>query len=207
MTAAPIQIGGVNVSRETEARLQSFQLLALKWNSRINLFSAQSTEGFWQRHIADSCQIYPLAPPTATEWLDIGSGGGAPAIVLATLLAELRPNARMTMIESDQRKAAFLRTASRELELNCSVLAQRVETTEPLNAQVLTARALAPLSVLLAHAERHLAPGGVAIFPKGRNAAAEIDAVRGTWRFDLIETPSITDPDARILRIERIARA
>lgn len=207
MTSGQIRIGGVSVSRETEARLQAFQQLALKWTARINLFSAQSTEDFWQRHIVDSCQLYPLAPETATRWLDIGSGGGVPAIVLACILAELRPAARMTMIESDQRKAVFLRAALRELDLPGSVLVQRIETASPQAAQVLTARALAPLGDLLHFALRHLAPDGVALFPKGRNSSTEIAEARRSWRFDLTETASYTDSDARILRIERIARA
>ena len=196
----------LDVSRETYERLRTLEALTAKWTERINLISRTTRTQIWTRHIVDSAQLLPLAPRDATFWTDLGSGGGFPGLVLGCLLAD-RPEGRIVLIESDQRKCAFLRTAKRELGIPAQVLAQRIEQAPPARAQVLTARALAPLSDLLSHAERHLAPGGCALFPKGRTASAEIADARRSWVFDCDETPSITDPDATLLRIERIARA
>lgn len=196
----------LDVSRETHDRLLALQALTAKWTERINLISRSTRDEIWTRHILDSAQLFPLAPETAKTWVDLGSGGGFPGLVLGCLLAD-RPGARITLIESDQRKCAFLRTATRELGLPADIVTRRIEQADPVGAEVLTARALAPLAELLPLAARHLAPGGLALFPKGHGAAQEIEAARHGWVFDCVTTPSITDPDATLLRIERIARA
>ncbi len=198
---------GEDVSRETSGRLAAFAALVARWTPRINLISAGTVPLIQTRHIADSAQLFPLAPPGFRHWADLGSGGGFPGIVVAIIAAERNPDAAFTLVESDARKAAFLRIAARELRLAVTVVHSRIETLEPLGADVVSARALGPLPQLLGLVGRHLAPDGVAILPKGRGAAAEIDAARASWRFDLSETPSKTDPEARLLRIERIALA
>ena len=125
---------------------------------------------------------------------------------MAILAAGVAPDLRVTCIESDRRKAAFLMTAARELGLAVTVLSERAEAAEPQAADVVSARALAPLAELLPLAVRHLRPGGFAIFPKGARHAMEVAEARAVWRFDLTEFASRTDPDARILKLGAIIR-
>jgi len=199
-------VPGLDVSRETRERLQAFAGLVGKWTQSINLISAASLPDIWDRHIIDSAQLFLLVDDFQ-HWADLGSGGGFPGIVIGILAMEHMPNARITLVESDQRKAAFLRTAIREAGLSSQVRTDRIEMLPPLGADVLSARALGPLETLLGHASRHLAPDGTALFPKGRIAATEIAAARANWGFDIARCPSITDPEAAILRIKGIARA
>lgn len=196
-----------DVSRETAARLSAYAGLLRKWNPAINLVARSTLDDLEARHIADSAQLFDLAPPDARHWVDLGSGGGFPGLVIAILAAGRPHGLRVTLIESDQRKAAFLRTVARELGLdNVSVLDTRIEDTPPQRADVLSARALAPLAALLAFTERHLAPGGTALFPKGARADEELDAALASWRFEVQKIPSGTDPQAVILKIGGIAR-
>ena len=198
-------VPGLDVSRETLDRLEALEALTVKWTARINLIASSSVGQIWERHIRDSAQIYTLAPPFQT-WADLGSGGGYPGLVIAVLALELAPDARVVLIESDQRKCTFLRTAIRDLGLSAEVLAERIESAAPQSADVVSARALAPLPRLLDYAKRHLRPGGTALFPKGQGRQPEIDAARAEWHFSLTETRSITQAEAAVLRIERIDR-
>lgn len=193
------------VSRETIDKLRAFEALALKWTKKINLVSAGDAAHLWDRHILDSVQIYPLAPKTG-DWLDIGSGGGFPGLVAAIIGYELMPQRNFTLVDSDQRKCAFLRTASRELGLNVKVVAARVDEIPPLGADVLSARAMDDLSSLLHHAERHLAPHGVALFPKGASWQKENEQAMKFWSYTLEVIPSETNPDATILKIKELSR-
>lgn len=193
------------VSRETVEKLRMFEALALKWTKKINLISSGDAEHLWERHILDSVQIYPLAPSSG-DWLDIGSGGGFPGIVAAIIGHELAPQRNFTLVDSDQRKCAFLRTVSRELGLNVKVLASRVDEIPPLGADVLTARALDDLQSLLYHAERHLAPHGTALFPKGASWQKENREAMKFWSYTLDVIPSETNPDATILKIKELSR-
>lgn len=199
-------LSGFDVSRETIDRLTHFENLVLKWNPRINLVAKSTLNDLWQRHITDSVQLYQYAPDNVATWLDIGSGGGFPGIVMAVMAAGQNRSTAFSLVESDQRKSTFLRTAARELNLKVTVHSERIEATSPQNADVITARALKSVSELMPFLERHLAPTGVAILPKGRNFADEIPLARENWRFDLHEHHSITDPDARILIVKEIAR-
>ena len=196
-----------HVSRETIERLDAFEALVRKWTPVVNLVSKASLPELRLRHIADSEQLFDFAGLHSGHWVDLGSGGGFPGLVIAILAKELAPELRVTCIESDLRKSAFLAAAARELDLSVTVLPQRIETAVPQQAQVVSARALAPLPELLEMAERHLAPGGIAIFPKGARHATEVAEARKGWRFDLTEAPSLTDPDARLLKFEGLARA
>lgn len=200
------KLSGFDVSRETIDRLSHFEDLVLKWNPRINLVAKSTLNEIWERHITDSVQLYQYAPAEAKTWLDIGSGGGFPGIVLAVMAAGSNQTAEFSMVESDQRKSTFLRTAARELGLKVTVHSERIEATSPQNADVITARALKSVVELMPFLERHLTPSGTAILPKGRNFAEEIPLARKKWRFDLTEHHSITDPDARILIMKEIAR-
>lgn len=206
MTCFPVDtLAQLDVSRETIARLEVFASVLQKWNPRINLVSRNSLNELWTRHIMDSIHVYRFAP-VAQHWADLGSGGGFPGLIVAILAADESPTTHVTLIESDQRKAVFLRTAARETGVQCSVISQRIESAEPQNADVLSARALAELSVLLGFAERHLKPNGTALFPKGATWQKELDAARQQWHFDLEAIKSPTNPDAAILRIKGISR-
>lgn len=195
-----------DVSRETLERLSNYHDLLLKWGARINLVSRATLDDAWTRHFADSAQIFDLAPPDARVWADLGSGAGFPGLVVAMLAAELRPSLRVRLIEADQRKAAFLRTVARETGIDADIVADRIESASPSNADVVSARALAPLADLLAMAERHLLPGGVCLFPKGARYRDEIAEALETYTFDCENYPSKTDADSVILKIGGIGR-
>ena len=197
----------LNVSRETLERLFSFCDLVEKWNPAINLISKSGIAEIWNRHIIDSAQLFQQMPDRAREWCDLGSGGGFPGIVLAILAKQLQPNAQVILVESDRRKSVFLAQASRLLDIDVRVKTQRIEELEPQNADVLSARALAPMSDLCGYAYRHLKPDGVAIFPKGAAAQLEIEQAQKLWRFDYSLTQSYTDPTAHILSVRGIRRA
>ncbi|PTQ69694.1 16S rRNA (guanine(527)-N(7))-methyltransferase RsmG [Celeribacter persicus] len=200
------KIAGLDVSRETLERLESYLALLKKWNPVINLVSKSTLEQAWQRHFVDSVQIFSIAPKGLRHWADFGSGGGFPGLVCAVLAKELSPEIRFTLIESDQRKATFLRTVARKLELDVDVRSQRIEQVAPLHADLISARALASLSKLLGFAERHMGQGGHAIFMKGISFREEISESLESWRFSYEEYPSVTDPESVILLIGDIER-
>jgi 16S rRNA (guanine527-N7)-methyltransferase len=205
--ATEASVAGLGVSRETLTDLHAFEALVQRWSPAINLVSKGSLSQLWSRHVEDSAQIFAACPKDARTWADLGSGGGFPGIVVAVLAKELKPELRLTLVESDLRKATFLRQAAQALRLDVTVLSSRAETIPPLQADVLSARALAPLSDLLGYAERHLAAGGTAIFPKGAQYAAEILEARKSRSFEFDLHPSLSEADAAILVIRNINRA
>ncbi len=185
------------------ARLDQFLDLLLRWNSRINLVANMDPEAVRRRHLDDSLQLLPLLPGGEGPIADLGSGAGLPGMVLALALA--RP---VHLVESDRRKAAFLTEAAARLRLDhVHVHPKRIEAVSLPPLAVVTARALAPLPELLPHAARLLAPGGIALFPKGRGAEAELTATHPDWHFHAERFASRTDPEATILRLSQIARA
>ena len=195
----------VPASREALERLEALAALAVRWTARINLVASSTVPDLWDRHVVDSAALWAMAPPDARTWADLGAGGGFPGLVVAVLAAD-RAGPRVTLIESDGRKCAFLRTAARELSLDVGVLDQRVEEAAPQAADVVSARALAPLPRLLPLVARHLAPGGTAILPKGRGWEAEVEEARAAgWSFALEACASATDPHARILVLRELA--
>jgi 16S rRNA (guanine527-N7)-methyltransferase len=197
----------VTVSRETLARLDEFVTLLLKWQATTNLVAPSTLSRVWTRHVADSLQLLTLAPE-ARIWLDLGSGGGFPGVVLACALAE-RSGARVHLVESNGKKAAFLREAARALTLPTLVHAARIKDvvhrlTEPVD--IVTARALAPLADLLAYAEPVLKKGAQGLFPKGQDVEAELTEASKYWRIDTTLAPSLTSADARIVVVRRAER-
>ena len=200
-------VGGLSVSRETMALLRSFEAEVCRWNPVVNLVSRASLGDLWDRHIVDSARVFLAAPSDARLWLDLGSGGGFPGLVIAILAHELQPALRVVLVESDQRKAVFLRQTAQKLGLDVTVLSKRIESLPPQNADVLSARALAPLSVLLDLAVPHLAPGGIALFPKGMRHAEEISEAESSWRLEMDVLPSASTPDAVLLIIRKAERA
>ena len=192
------------VSRETSDKLAQFAQLVEKWTAKINLISKPSIPHVWDRHIRDSVQLYQHAP-MGSHWVDLGSGGGFPAIVLALMSQQDGCQTKFTLVESDQRKCVFLRTAIRELGLEASVINDRIEKIAPLNADILSARALANLKTLVGFANLHLAEDGVALFPKGSNWEAEDVDAREDWQYNCDSIRSETDPSAAVLRIKEIS--
>lgn len=195
---------GRSVSRETLERLTDFEQALLKWSPKINLVAKSTYADTWSRHILDSAQLLPLAPDPFGTWCDLGSGGGLPGLVIAILAAETAPTARVTLVESDVRKAAFLTMISAQLGLRTRILRKRIEGVLPVGAEVVSARALAPLPALLGYCHTHLAPEGVALLPKGRALAQEVEAARQSWHFDLQAQPSRLDPESAVLTIRNL---
>lgn len=195
----------LNVSRETVERLAELEALVLKWTTTVNLISKGSAFDIWSRHILDSAQISVLSGPRGGAWVDLGSGGGFPALVLAVMAKDWTEAATFTLVESDSRKAAFLLQAIRSLDLSAKVIVRRIDAVEPLAADVLTARALAPLDALLGHAARHLRPSGRAFFPKGSTYRDEMAAAQQRWTFRCTAHKSLTDPQSAILEVDGLA--
>lgn len=206
MTDSDRGLAGLDVSRETLERLETYEALLRKWNPAINLVARGTMADAWARHFLDSAQIFALAPPIARTWLDIGSGGGFPGMVVAIIAAELRPGLSVTLMDSDLRKAAFLNEVARQTGIEATITAGRVEDLLPVGADVISARAFAPLTVLLALTERHLRPGGTGLFLKGARHQQEIAQALESFRFDLQKVPSQTDPQAVILSVGGITR-
>ena len=190
---------GVNVSRETLARLDVVSGVLLKWQKAINLVGNATSNDLWVRHFLDSAQILPLLPPETRSVADLGTGAGFPGLVLAAC----RPDLRITLVEADARKGAYLGEASRQMGLASppKIVVGRIEAVAPANADVITARALAPLGQLLGWAARHCAPGGTCLFHKGAKWRTELDEALKEWEISYEPTRSITDRDAVLLRI------
>ncbi|MEM6438257.1 MAG: 16S rRNA (guanine(527)-N(7))-methyltransferase RsmG [Pseudomonadota bacterium] len=203
---ARTQLLASGVSRETLDRLNALAGLIAKWTKRINLISPTSVERIWSRHILDSAQIGRHGPLTVATWADLGSGGGLPGLVVAALRSGVDTSLETTLIESDQRKCAFLSTASREIGVNARILAQRVETIVDVSFDVVSARALAPMDRLLCLAQPLTAEGGRMLFLKGANAQAELTAANETWNMEVVRHQSVTDPAATILDVRKAVR-
>ncbi|MBI6629496.1 16S rRNA (guanine(527)-N(7))-methyltransferase RsmG [Pontibaca salina] len=201
MSTQGSKLDSCDVSRETIHRIEVFERVLRKWNPRINLVSASSMNDLWSRHILDSIQVYRCGGPV-NHWVDMGTGGGFPGLIAALVAADEAPEVKFTLIESDQRKAAFLRTAARETGISCEIIAERIEEVEPLSADIVSARALTDLSGLLYFTERHLGRDGFALLPKGATWKSEVAAAQETWRFRYDPITSVTDPQAVILKIE-----
>jgi 16S rRNA (guanine527-N7)-methyltransferase len=200
-------VEGLNVSRETIGRLEVYEALLHKWNPRINLVSRASLASSWHRHILDSMQIYKLAPHPVDHWVDIGSGGGFPGLVMAIMAMENGSPSRVTLVESDTRKCAFLRSVIRETGAPAEVINDRIENISPLKADVVSARALADLSALLSYVDQHLNRNGVAIFPKGASWKNEMEKAQRAWSFSYQVAKSATETGPVILTIAGVARA
>lgn len=193
------------VSRETFERLVAFEQEFLKWARRINLAAPSTLDSLWRRHILDSAQLAPIAPATL-RWLDLGSGGGFPGAVMAILLRE-RAGAAIDLVESNRKKAAFLQSVLAKLDAPARVHPRRIEEADIRIPEVVTARALAPLPLLLCLSERWLGSGSRGLFHKGRDYRAELEESRDAWRFDLVEHQSVVAPEGVILEIANLRRA
>jgi len=194
-------LAGLGVSRETIERLEIYAALLTRWQARINLVGPDTLPDLWTRHMLDSAQLWPLIPPEARRLADLGSGAGFPGLVLAILGA---PDVHL--VESDARKCAFLRETARQTGTTVTILNHRIEQVAPLSADVITARALAPLSRLLDWAAPHLAPGGQCLFLKGRGAEDELTATAKEWKIGHRRIGSLTDPEGVVLQLREVCR-
>lgn len=204
MTFSPQDFAkATGVSRETLARLSLYADLLLRWQKRINLIAPATVPALWHRHMLDSAQLVPLIPKTAQHLADLGSGAGFPGVVVALCLD---PPCKVDLYESDRRKSAFLQAVVRHTGAPARVITQRIEDMLAPQADLLMARALAPLPKLLSYAERFWRPGVTALFMKGRGLDKEIESCSGLWRFAYDRIPSITDSAASILHVRSLSR-
>jgi len=188
------------VSRETSERLDRFVATLLTWQRRINLIAPSTEPKLWTRHVADSLQLLKLAPQAQT-WVDLGSGGGFPGLAIACALVDI-PGARVHLVESNTKKAAFLREAARMAGAPAEVHATRIEDFVENFAgpvDVVTARALAPLVALLPAAYPLLTSGAVGLFPKGQDVDHELTEAAKCWSIQSSLAPSLTDPKGQIV--------
>jgi 16S rRNA (guanine527-N7)-methyltransferase len=190
------------VSRETEARLDRYVDLLVEWQAKTNLISPSTLPQLWTRHIADSLQLLDLAP-SAKHWLDFGSGGGFPGVVLACALAD-RDGASVELVERNAKKAAFLREALRVTGAAGSViLADIGDYVDSLQAPIdcVTARAVAPLHMLLGYAEPLVKRGAKALFLKGQDVESELTEATKYWSIEYLLHRSCTGGNGWIVEI------
>ncbi len=196
----------LNVSRETMERLELFHKLLTRWQKKTNLVSTSTLEEFWTRHVIDSIQCLDLKPHVL-DWADIGSGGGFPGLVIAIALAD-NEDTMVRLIESNNKKCAFLRAVIRETGARAAVLSSRAEAvivgSNP--PEIVCARAVTSLSALLQICEPWLSAKSTGLFHKGRNFRLELEETHDKWRFDLIEHQSRVIPESVILEISNLAR-
>ncbi len=185
--------------------LRCFVALLQEWQRTHNLISPATLPDIWTRHVADSLQLLEHAP-AFREWVDLGSGAGFPGLVVA-IAAKARPERHFTLVESNFKKAAFLRAAIRETGPNAEVVAERIEAHAPKmagSADIVSARALAPLEDLLKLAAPYLRQDSVMLFPKGQDFVQEVEAAAQSFAFDVVDYESATDSGGRVLVLRHL---
>ena len=202
---AAVEAAAGAVSRETFERLIAFEAIFRRWSERINLIAPSTTADFWHRHVVDSAQLLKIAP-SADIWLDLGSGGGFPGAIVAILLHE-RDGTSVQLVEANHKKSAFLRTALAELGVRAEIVTARIEGAAGIRQpEIVTARALAPLDVLLRLSAPWLGAGARGLFHKGRDYRGEIETAGDAWQFDLVRHDSIVERESVILEISSLRR-
>lgn len=191
-----------DVSRETLARFDRYAELLVEWQGRMNLVGPATLPQVWERHFADSAQLLPFAQGTSGPWLDIGSGAGFPALVVALL-----GRRDVHLVDSTAKKCRFLETVAAELDLPVTIHNARIEALPAFAAGVISARAAAPLDKLFDWGLRFARPGTRWILPKGAAADEELSAARARFVFDAALHPSITDPRGRLVVATGVRRA
>lgn len=195
-------ITGENVSRETFLILEEFTGLLLKWNQKINLVSKKiNSEELWHRHIFDSAQIHKCVPANTTKIIDLGSGAGFPGLILAII-----GGYHVTLIESDQRKCAFMQEAIGKFNLQGHVITNRIEEVKPFHCDLITSRALAPLVKLLEYTNPFMDKDNFMLFLKGQNVVEEIKEASISWDFTYEIFPSALNKDGCVLKISNVRR-
>ena len=189
-----------NVSRETLRRLEAYVALLVEWNARQNMVSKSSLEDVWRRHVWDSAQLAPLLPNSLKTLIDLGSGAGFPALVLALL----RPDIKVSLTEAKTKKCRFLAEAARALQVEVDIRNTRIEAGQREGFDAVTARACAPLDFLLTYASRFQKPDTVNLFLKGQYVEAELKEATKSWKIEVLKHPSQSGPGT-ILEIRKLA--
>ena len=187
----------LNVSRETLCQFEAYLTLLEKWQRRINLIANSSMADVWRRHILDSAQLFRFCPPNTKKILDVGSGAGFPGLVLAIM-----GDFQVDLVESDQRKAIFLSTVIRSLGLSAKVHNQRVESLPTLRPDVVTARALAPVSKLMKLIENQISADTVCLFLKGASVEDELTDFKSYSTMVSVNHPSLSGPNGVVLELK-----
>lgn len=215
MASQPAKIDGpkafqaaFGVSHETLAKFETYADLLKRWQKTINLVAPSTVNDVWNRHFADSAQLFEHAPKDGGHWLDVGSGAGFPGLVLAIMGSE-RGGMRHTFIESDTRKCAFLREVARATGTAVEIVTARIElpetTAKVREVNCVTARALAPMPRLASWVAPYFGVSTVGLFLKGRDVASELDEARQAWNFECQLIPSVTDGEARIVKMSGLS--
>ncbi|PLS22772.1 16S rRNA (guanine(527)-N(7))-methyltransferase RsmG [Neptunicoccus cionae] len=194
-----------DVSRETLEKLELYSNALLKWNPTINLVSKSTLDAAAVRHFADSMQLWQYRKEFGT-WVDIGSGAGFPGMVLAIIASDQAPESAFHFVESDARKSAFLRNVSRETGVKVKVHTQRIEDFDAVEADIVSARALAPLGDLLSLSKTFLKKDGICLYLKGQNCEHEVGGASRFWTFEAEQFASETDVNGTVLRVRDIER-
>lgn len=196
------------VSRETVDRLELYADLLKRWQKAVNLVAPSTLNEVWHRHFADSAQLAALIPDTVSRHADLGSGGGFPGLVLAIMLAERRKLITF-LIESDQRKCAFLREVARQAGIAVEIVTKRIEIPETRAmvgaVDVVTARALAPLDRLFGLSAPISSASTLGLFLKGRGVEQELEDARRTWQFEHRLIPSLTQEGAFVVEVKHLS--
>ena len=197
-------VKSLNVSRETLNSFCEYENLLSKWNEKINLVSKNTLVDIWERHFLDSGQIIKHVEASGKRWVDVGSGAGFPGLVVALLLRERRIDCDLVLVEKNPKKGFFLKEVIRKLNLSVEVVNDNIYTLEPLNADILTARAFSDLNNLIEIAFRHRKKEGICLFLKGENYRIELDKTLNYWFFDYDIVDSLSSSSGKIIRVKQI---
>ena len=197
-------VKSLNVSRETLNGFCEYETLLSKWNEKINLVSKNTLVDIWGRHFLDSGQIIKHVEASGKRWVDVGSGAGFPGLVVALLLRDRKIDCDLVLVEKNLKKGFFLSEVIRKLKLSVKVVNDNIDTLEPLNADILTARAFSELKNLIEIAFRHRKKEGICLFLKGENYRIELDKTLNYWFFDYDIVDSLSSSSGKIIRVKKI---
>ena len=197
-------MNSLNVSRETIKSFCEYEVLLSKWNKKINLVSKKTLVDIWERHFLDSGQIINYVDASGKRWIDVGSGAGFPGLVVALLLRDRKIDCDLVLVEKNSKKVFFLNEVIRKLNLNVKVFKKDIRSIEPLNADILTARAFSELKELIEIACHHRKEKGICLFLKGQNYKVELDKTLNYWFFDYDVFDSLSNHSGKIIRVKKI---
>ena len=197
-------VKSLNVSRETLNGFYEYETLLSKWNEKINLVSKNTLVDIWERHFLDSGQIIKHVEVSGKRWVDVGSGAGFPGLVVALLLRDRKIDCDLVVVEKNSKKVFFLNEVIRKLNLSVEVVNDKIDNLEPLNADILTARAFSELNNLIEIAFRHRKKEGICLFLKGENYRMELDKTLNYWFFDYDIIDSLSSSSGKIIRVKKI---
>ena len=197
-------VKSLKVSRETLNGFYEYETLLSKWNEKINLVSKNTLVDIWERHFLDSGQIIKHVEASGKRWVDVGTGAGFPGLVVALLLRDRKIDCDLVLVEKNPKKSFFLKEVIRKLNLSVEVVNNNIDTLEPLNADILTARAFSELNNLIEIAFCHRKKEGICLFLKGGNYRGELDKTLNYWFFDYDILDSLSSSSGKIIRVKKI---